>query len=287
MFGVGCVCYFIGWLTIPVPHASTISAAAGGIGTLLLLAAVIAWLVIKLRNHNAPYTTDVMRGLTLTALSIFFPFGVVALASSGGTLNSFSHGSGYNWQPWLIHLLSGILIWMLYLILIELPYYLYRHAPQPQVSEQTRSLLPAWGSGIAALLTGFLIIDLHFAHGPLANIAIAPLIISALAVGALLLPFFKWVIAKLWTFGVIGTLSFSRWKKVISNVISDIQPIIKPRLLSMHIEQCEECQDHAKNCDECRAELAKLQSVGRELEAAPDVRQEQEHLPWLTAAVPL
>jgi hypothetical protein len=251
-YGVAIISFLIGWLTIPLPYTEAMSAAAGGISTLLIIGASIAWLTIRIRSRNLPSAINVIRFAILMGITILFPFGLVALASSGGTLSVIFTGSGYNWRPWMIHFLATVTLNALYLTLVELPYYLYRHVPRTKISSQALDLLPVWGSAIAALLAGILVILMHFAHGPLAGVSMAPLLVSAIAVATLLAPFFKWIIATIWRFGIIDTLSFQRWKETLVDVVNEVTSIANLKRLSEHARNCAECRAHFENCDECK-----------------------------------
>jgi hypothetical protein len=259
-YGVGIFFYLIGYITIPIPHAQGLSAAAGGIGTTLLVGASVAWLVIRIRTRNLPSRINVMRMVAFMMLSLFFPVVVAALASSGQTADGYFGGNGYNWQHWTAHIFFSAMIWMLYLSSIELPLYLHKYIPRSDVTEQTLNLIPSWGSGAAAILTGFMILDLHFASGPLAHTPIMPVLISAVAVATLLLPFYRWAITRIWISGIIDLFSFPRWRSTISAVIADIDSITDRHWWGSfelgqfmeHLKKCEECRKHFESCSVCR-----------------------------------
>ena len=152
------------------------------------------------------------------------------------------------------------MIWLIYFVSVEVPLYLHKAIPRSGVSEQTLNLIPSWGSGIAAVLTGLIILDLHFANGPLSHISTMPVLISAIATVSLLLPFYKWIIIRVWISGIIDLFSFPRWKKTVGAVIADIDSIIdrhwfgsyEPGTFIEHLNECEECRKHFEGCAGCR-----------------------------------
>lgn len=272
-FGLGIFFYVIGFVAIPIPHAEVVSATAGGIGTTLLIGAAMAWWIIRIRAGRMPSRANAIRMLTFVALCVLFPFVAATLASSGETINGSFSGNGYNWQNWTAHLLSSVMIWGLYLISVELPLYLHRNIPRSEVSEQTLNLIPSWGSGLAAILTGLIILDQHFAHGPFAQISIMPVLISAVAVATLLLPFYKWIIIRVWISGIVDLFSFPHWKKTIVAVMADIDSIIdrhwfgnyKPGGFVEHLNECEGCRIHLEDCSACREAALIEKPTDREL----------------------
>ena len=96
-FAIAFAFYVIGWLSIPIPHATVLSATAGGISILLFVGGAIAWIVIQVRARKKPSAINVIRASIWVVMSLIFPFSVVALASSGDTLSEAFRGNGYNW----------------------------------------------------------------------------------------------------------------------------------------------------------------------------------------------
>jgi hypothetical protein len=251
---VGYVFYGIGWLLIPIPHVSQISAAAGAIGTLLLIASGLAWSVTKVSARKLPDASSLARGAIRIAIFALFPFVVVALASNGTSLLPFHDGNGYNWQHWLVGFLASTMLCGLYLTVAEVPLYLHKYVPWNAASEKTRRLLTSWTAGAASALTSSVVISMHFAGGPIKGLTAGQVIIVGFAVAVLLAPFFKWFFGTAWNLGFAEMFSVPKWRADIQAVISDVDIAasgVSKQDLKAHLEDCRACKSHVKTCKAC------------------------------------
>jgi len=242
----------IGWVTIPIPHAEILSSVAGHLGIYLFLGSSIAWLIIRFRTHRPPGAVNVVRLLTFFVISLLLPYLVVTLASSGGTVNALFKGNGYNWQQWVVHMMIGGVLSALYGVLVELPNYLHKFVSLEKVANDTRILIPSWGSGIASVAIGALVLLMHFADGPLARTALVPVVVSGVAVATLLLPLLKWMITAIWKFGVTGLFNLPRWRETVTETVNDIVSTARPEKLEDHLRECPTCRRHIEECKLCQ-----------------------------------
>lgn len=195
--------------------------------------------------------SSIARLVIYIVITLLYPFGVVALASSGGAFLPYHHGGGYNWQHWFANFLNATTILLLYLSLIELPIGLHKNVPRNLVNERTRILVPAWISAVASCLTWLLILQLYFIAGPLGNLTIGQTIVAAFATAVLLNPFYRWLAQKLWEVELPSLLSLTRWRETIREVVDSIGGVSATHSIRKHIAECPDCKQHFEDCKAC------------------------------------
>lgn len=152
---------------------------------------------------------------------------------------------------WVWPLISGNVIYLIFLLTCLVPNYLHSHAPWSDVAERTRDLLSSWLALGASALTISEVLAMHYAYGPLVSMRPGNAILAGVAVASLLGPFYKWFARILWQRGAKQVFTLSRWRNTVAEVASDVKSLVHMK----HAETCSFCreieQKHSELCDEC------------------------------------